>query len=89
MGNPRREAPPPLEGNDRVVIVTIMSSWAIALVVLLALHSHIPASSRWWIWTCAVGVGQGVFALGYVPWLKRSRSRAAQRRHAASGQPAG
>jgi H+/Cl- antiporter ClcA len=87
MGSPRRDAPPPLEGNDNVIIITCMTAWAVALVVLLVLYGHIPPSSRWWVWTCAVGVGLGAFALFYVPRLKRSRAAAAQRRAAARDRP--
>jgi len=88
MGRPRREAPPPLEGNDRVIILTCMTGWAIALVTLLVLRDRMTPSSQWWIWTCAVGVGLGLFALVYVPRLKRSRARAAERREAATNQAA-
>lgn len=89
MGRPRRDTPPPLEGNDNVIIVTCTSAWAVALVVLAVLYGHIPPPNRWWVWTCAAGVGLGVFALVYVPWLKRSRARTAQRREAARRQAAG
>lgn len=80
MASTRRPAPPPLEANDpRVTIVGTMA-WAIALAVLLVLREQIPASDRWWIWTCAVGVAMGLFALWYVPYFKRARARKAQRR---------
>ena len=48
--------------------------------VLLVLREQIPASDRWWVWTCAVGVAMGLFALWYVPYFKRTRARKAQRR---------
>jgi len=80
MARPYREAPPPLEGNERIITLTGMAVWAVALIVLVILRDQIPPSSRWWIWTCAVGVGLGAFALFYVPHLKRSRERAAARR---------
>ena len=61
-------------------------------MVLLVLRGQIPASERWWIWTCACGVAMGLFALWYVPYFKRARARKAQRRAeiraAAAGQPA-
>ena len=44
------------------------------------LRGQIPVSDRWWIWTCAVGVAMGLFALWYVPYFKRARARKAQRR---------
>ncbi len=80
MPRPYREVPPPLEGNDQVITAAGTIAWAIALVVLLVLRHRIPASSHWWIWTCAVGLGLGLFGLIYVPRLKRSRARAAARR---------
>jgi Protein of unknown function (DUF2530) len=79
VSNTRRPAPPPLEANDQLVTAVITGGWVIALVVLLALRSEIPPAERWWIWTCVTGVGLGLFGLIYVPRLKRSRERAAQR----------
>jgi len=84
VSNDRRPAPPPLEANDQLVTAAITVGWAIALVVLFAVRSNIPAPDRWWIWTCVVGLGIGVFGLLYVPRLKRSRERAARRRAEAS-----
>ncbi len=80
MARPRREVPPPLEGNDFVITATITAAWAVALVVVLLLRHHLPADGHWWIWTCAAGFGMGLFGLAYVPHLKRSRARAAARR---------
>lgn len=80
MASTRRPAPPPLEANDQRVTVVGTVAWAIALAVLLVLREQIPASDRWWIWTCAVGVAMGLFALWYVPRFKRARARKAQRR---------
>jgi hypothetical protein len=87
----QRPAPPPLEANDLRVTVVGTVAWGVALVVTLALREQIPASSRWWIWTCVAGVGMGLFALWYVPYFKRVRARKAQRRAeiraAAAAQP--
>lgn len=58
----------------------ITAGWAVALVVLLALREQIPPGERWWIWTCVAGVVMGLFALWYVPRLKRARARSAARR---------
>ena len=71
--------PPPLEANDQLVAGVVTAAWAIALVVLLIVRDRLPANSRWWIWTCLVGVALGLFALWYVPRLKRSRAKAALR----------
>jgi Protein of unknown function (DUF2530) len=72
--------PPPLEANDRLVTVVGTAGWALALIVLLIVRDSLPADARWWIWTCAAGVLMGLFALWYVPRLKRGRARAAARR---------
>jgi Protein of unknown function (DUF2530) len=72
--------PPPLEANDRLVTVVGTAGWALALIVLLVVRDSLPADARWWIWTCAAGVLMGLFALWYVPRLKRARARAAARR---------
>ena len=58
----------------------ITAGWAVALVVLLVLREQIPPGERWWIWTCVTGVVMGLFALWYVPRLKRARARSAARR---------
>jgi len=87
----RRQArpapPPPLEANDRVVTLVGTAGWAVALVVLLIVRDSLPADERWWIWTCVCGLVMGLFALWYVPRLKRSRARAAARRAAAGDEP--
>ena len=90
MARSRRPAPPPLEANDPRVTIVGTVAWVVALAVLLVLREQIPASDRWWIWTCAVGVAMGLFALWYVPYFKRARARKAQRRAeraAAAAQP--
>ena len=87
MSAPLRPAPPPLEGDDRLVTGVITGGFAIGLVVLLSVSGQLPAADRWWIWVAAVGTAMGLFGLGYVPHLKRSRLRAAERRRLASGQP--
>jgi hypothetical protein len=77
---PSRPAPPPLEGDDRVITGIVTAGWAVALVVLLLVRHQLAAADRWWIWTCATGLALGLFGLWYVPVLKRSRARAASRR---------
>jgi hypothetical protein len=72
--------PPPLEGNDQLVTGIITAGWAIALIVLLIVRDSLPSDLRWWTWTCAAGLGLGLFGLWYLPRLKRSRTRAAQAR---------
>lgn len=72
--------PEPLEGNDALITGVISAGWAVALVVLLLLRDDLAPASRWWIWTCALGLGMGLFGFFYVPRLKRARARSAQRR---------
>ena len=76
----RPSPPPPLEGDDQLVIRVITAGWAVALVVLLIVRGSLPPGQRWWIWTCACGVAFGLFGLWYVPRLKRGRARAADKR---------
>jgi hypothetical protein len=73
----RPAPPPPLEANDQLVTAVGTAGWAVALVVLLIVRDSLPADERWWIWTCVTGLGMGLFALWYVPRLKRGRARAA------------
>ena len=73
----RPAPPPPLEADDRVVTWVGTAGWAVALVVLLIVRGSLPAGQRWWIWTCVAGLAMGLFALWYVPRLKRGRARAA------------
>jgi ABC-type nickel/cobalt efflux system permease component RcnA len=80
MTTDRRPAPPPLEANDQLVTAVITVGWAIALLVLFILRGQLPDSARWWLWTCLAGLVMGLFGLWYVPRMKRSRDRAAQRR---------
>jgi len=76
----RPAPPPPLEADDRLVTGSITAGWALALIVLLIVRGSLPADARWWIWTCATGLGMGLFGLWYVPRYKRARARAAARR---------
>ncbi len=82
----RPSPPPPLEANDKLVTVVGTAGWAVALVVLLLVRGSLPAGDRWWIWTCACGLAMGLFALWYVPRMKRTRARAAASRAAESEQ---
>ena len=86
MARAQRPVPPPLEANDQLVTAVLTAGWAVALVVLLILRDQIPPSERWWIWVCVAGVAMGLFALWYVPRVKRTRARSAARRDQAPAQ---
>ena len=51
-----------------------------ALIVLLIVRDQLAPADRWWIWVAVAGLCLGLFGLAYVPYLKRSRARAAARR---------
>jgi hypothetical protein len=74
-----KSPPPALEANEQLVAGVVTAAWAIALVVLLIVRDSLPPHERWWVWTCVTGVALGLFALWYVPRLKRSRAKAALR----------
>jgi hypothetical protein len=76
----QRPVPPPLEGDDQLITAVITAAWAVALVVLLIVRNHLSPADKWWIWVPVAGLGLGLFGLAYVPHLKRSRARAAERR---------
>jgi hypothetical protein len=63
----------------------ITGGWLVAFIVLLILRDQLSPADWWWPWTCAAGVGAGLFGFWYVPRLKRSRARAAERRAARPG----
>jgi hypothetical protein len=86
---PLHPAPPPLEGDDRLITGVITAGFAVAFIVLLAVRDQLPAADRWWVWVAALGTVMGLFGLIYVPHLKRSRARAAERRELARGQRPG
>jgi Protein of unknown function (DUF2530) len=89
VNRPERPAPPPLEGDDRVITGAITAGWVVALVVLLIVRDSLPYADRWWVWVAAFGTFMGLFGLAYVPHLKRSRSRAAERRRLADERQGG
>jgi hypothetical protein len=89
VSTPQRPAPPPLEGDDRLITGVLTGAWAVALVVLLLVRGHLAPADQWWIWVPVGGVCMGVFGLVYVPYLKKSRARAAQRREQRPAAQAG
>ena len=79
MSSPQRPVPPALEGDDRVITGVITAGWVVALIVLLIVRTQLAPADHWWIWVAVAGLGLGLFGLAYVPFLKRSRARAAAR----------
>jgi hypothetical protein len=67
------------------VTVVITTGWVLALIVVFAVRNELPADVRWWVWTCLTGVLMGLFALWYVPFLKRRRARIAAERAQLTG----
>jgi hypothetical protein len=80
---PERPVPPPLEGDDRLITALITAGFLVAMVVLLVVGDSLPAADRWWVWVAVSGTALGLFGLAYVPFLKRSRERTAERRRVA------
>lgn len=74
MSQPNRRELEPLQTNDTATILVGTALWAIALIVLLIVQPD--AAHRWWIWTCVVGVGGGLFGLVYVRRARRPRETA-------------
>jgi hypothetical protein len=89
VSRPERPSPPPLEGDDRVITGVITGGWVVALIVLLVVRDWLPHADRWWLWVAAFGTFMGLFGFAYVPYLKRSRNRAAERRRLAAQQRGG
>ena len=59
---------------------SIAAGWAVALVVLLIARDSLAAGRPLVDLDLRAGLAAGIFGFCYVPVLKRSRSRAAQRR---------
>jgi type VI protein secretion system component VasK len=72
-----------LEGDDRLITAVITAAFVVALIVLLIVRDELSPADRWWVWVAAVGTAMGVFGFLYVPYLKRRRNLAAERRQAA------
>jgi hypothetical protein len=70
--------------TDGVVPVTVGTVlWGIALVVTFLARGRLAESgSQWWVWTCATGLGLGLFGCW---WVRRRRAAIAAR--AAAAEP--
>ena len=65
---------PKRDQTDAVVPVTVGTVvWGVALVVTFSLRDRLQAhGAGWWVWTCAVGFGLGLFGCW---WVRRRRAR--------------
>ncbi len=62
---PRRPDPPPLETDDRPVMVVGIALWHVAFVVLAVFFRDDLADldASWWLWTCLIGFVFGFYGL--------------------------
>ena len=72
---PRRPDPPPLETDDRPVVIAGIVLWAVAFVVLEVffrddLRRH---HAMYWLWSCLIGIGLGLYGLRFVSRRQRNR----------------
>lgn len=73
MNRPPRRETEPLETDERIPLGIGTVCWVVALVVLLLLGDRLPGAREWWIWTCAAGIGGGLFGFWYIPHVRRKR----------------
>lgn len=84
MAPPRRPDPLPLEADDVRIITLGTVAWAVAFVVLFALRHRLAAHhTTWWLQTCVIAVGLGLFGI----WYCRRRRTAIARSRSLSGPP--
>jgi hypothetical protein len=78
---------PKQDQTDAVVPVTVGTVvWGVALVVTFLLRERLADhGAEWWVWTCAVGFGLGLFGCW---WVRRRRARLARRAGSAAGADA-
>ncbi len=70
----RRPDPPPLQTDDRRVVLAGTLVWAALGVLALVFSDRLAADGRgWWVWTPPVGVLLGLYGLRYVS--RRGRAR--------------
>ena len=60
----RRPDPTIVKTDDRKAMLVGTAGWLVALVVLLFFLGPLIASdNRWWLLTCAIGIGLGLLGL--------------------------
>ena len=76
----RRPDPPPLQTNDRRVVLIGMALWAVILVVALAMRSRLEEQGHgWWVWTPVAALVLGAYGLYYLRRRDRRRDQATAR----------
>lgn len=65
--NERRPDPPPLQTDDRQVVLIGTAVWTVLLVLAVIFHDRLAADGRgWWVWTPVVGIALGLYGLRYL-----------------------
>ncbi len=69
----RRPDPEPLETDDRRTVLVGIALWVVTFVVLVVffrddLRRH---HTTWWLWSCVIGVGLGLYGLRFVSRRRR------------------
>ena len=65
--NERRPDPPPLQTDDRQVVLIGTAAWTVLLVLAVIFHDRLAADGRgWWVWTPVVGIALGLYGLRYL-----------------------
>ena len=67
----------PYDVDERPVILVGIALWALALLVLFVffrddLRRH---DTDWWLWSCVVGIGLGLYGLRFVSRRRRAIER--------------
>ena len=63
----RRPDPPPLQTDDRQVVLIGTAVWTVLLVLAVIFHDRLAADGRgWWVWTPVVGIALGLYGLRYL-----------------------
>lgn len=65
--NERRPDPPPLQTDDRQVVLIGTAVWTVLLVLAVIFHDRLAADGRgWWVWTPVVGIALGLYGLRHL-----------------------
>ncbi|MET3767737.1 hypothetical protein ABIB15_000399 [Marisediminicola sp. UYEF4] len=67
----RRPDPAPVKTDDRKAVLVGTGAWVVALVALLVVMPTAEGDNRWWLLTCAIGVGLGLLGLIYTHHRQR------------------